>query len=230
MFKIFYEDNHVIVVEKPRGVLSQSDGSKMPDMLTELKKYIKIKYDKPGAVYLGLVHRLDTNTAGVMVFAKTSKAASRLSESIKKHEMRKKYLAVVSGYVAPSNTYKTLENRLIKDEKNRIAKIVTNGGKTARLEYKSLETIKFHNKDFSLIDINLLTGRFHQIRAQFSFMNHPLYGDVKYHGEKNKEFFLALEAYSLTFIHPVKKEEMTFVNIDKSNIFSLFNKINTETI
>lgn len=230
MFNILYEDNHVIVVIKPRGVLSQSDGSDKLDMLTELKKYIKVKYDKPGDVYLGLVHRLDTNTCGIMVFARTSKAASRLSESIKQHDFQKKYLAVVSGYIEPSNNYKVLENNLLKDEQKRIAKVVKFGGQKAKLEYKSLETVKFHNKDFTLVDINLLTGRFHQIRAQFSHIYHPLYGDIKYNGEKNKDFFLALQAYNLSFIHPVKKEEMVFNYIDKSDIFGLFSKIKAEDI
>lgn len=204
--KILYEDNHLLVVVKEPYILSQSDGSENLDMLTILKQYLKEKYHKPGNVYLGLVHRLDKEVGGVMVFAKTSKAASRLSEQVRLHKMEKYYLAVVNGIVK-SATYK---DKILREEYQ--SKIDKNG-KEALLSFETLKVIN----NTSLIKINLLTGRHHQIRVQFSSRGHYLLGDSRY-GKKGK-YPLALYAYHLAFYHPVTKEKMTFENLPTNGYF-----------
>ncbi len=221
--KIIYEDNHIIVVIKPQNISVQADSSKDIDMLTIIKDYIKQRDKKPGNVFLGLVHRLDRPTGGVMVFAKTSKAASRLSARLKNKQLRKKYFCVVNGRP------QLVENRLVtylkKDEKTNTVKIapqLEEGSKEAVLEYKVLET---KNK-LSLIDVNLITGRSHQIRVQMSGqLNTPIYGDFKY-GDKLHGGDLALWSYELTFIHPTTKENMKFkVAPDYNNpAFKIFEK------
>ncbi len=209
MVQILYEDNHILVCVKPKGVLSQSDGSDKPDMLTILKNYIKEKYNKPGNVYLGLVHRLDINTSGVMVFAKTSKAASRLSDAIKMHEFQKRYKAVVEGTFDSLDTI-TLTHYIYKDEKEKKS-YIREGGQKSILEYTPMKSYMIQNTPVTLVEIGLMTGRFHQIRCQMSYIGHPLYGDKKY-GSKNTisamEFPLC--AYRISFPHPITKEVLTF--------------------
>ena len=207
--KIFYEDNHIIVAYKPKGILSQADGSDKKDMLTLLKEYIKIKYNKPRNVYLGLVHRLDTNTSGIMVFARTSKGASRLSESVRNHELKKKYIATVEGII-DNKDYIELESYLLKNELERKSYIDKNGQQSI-LRYRALSNYKIGNVDVSDIEIDLKTGRFHQIRCQMASIGHPLYGDRKY-GSKNNidENNFPLEAYYLSFPHPTTKEILEF--------------------
>ena len=209
MVDILYEDNHVIVVIKPKGILSQADGSNHEDMLTIIKDYIKEKYNKPGNVYLGLVHRLDINTSGVMVFAKTSKAASRLNESIKDHSFKKKYIATVEGEIW-NDDYLELVNYINKDE-NLKKSFISPNGKEAKLKYKRIKVYKINDITVSDIDIILETGRFHQIRCQMANIGHPLYGDKKYGSkiEINKED-LPLTAYYLEFPHPTTKEILSF--------------------
>lgn len=216
---ILYEDNHIIVCVKPRDVLSQAGPMNKPDMVNLLKDYIKDKYNKPGNVYLGLVHRLDINVSGVMVFAKTSKAAARLSEQIKKHEFKKSYLAIVEGgFDERKGVY---EENLIKDEDKRQA-FVSKDGKLAKLNYDILEL----NQNLSLVKVNLITGRFHQIRCQFSYHDHPLLGDTKYGSNtKNKDFFLGLTAYKLEFNHPTKKEPMVFMYKPLDKRFTSFKSL-----
>ena len=213
MIKVYYCDNHVIVAYKEKGILSQPDGSNKLDMLTILKDYIKEKYNKPGNVFLGLVHRLDINTSGVMVFARTSKGAERLSESVSKHLLRKKYIATVEG-VLTNKDYIKLVNYIYKDEKEKKS-YISNTGKESILEYRALRNYKIDSHDVTDIDVNLLTGRFHQIRCQMANIGHPLYGDKKY-GSKysidNNSF--PLEAYELTFPHPITKEMMTFRSME----------------
>ena len=201
MIKILYEDNHLLVVEKPINMPTQEDDSKDLDLLSELKKYLKEKYNKPGNVYLGLVHRLDRPVGGVMVFGKTSKASSRLSEQVRTHLLKKKYYAIVSGKV----TGGTLKDKLLKDEKTNTT-IVSDKGKEAILTY---ELINYKN-DLSLVEIDLKTGRSHQIRVQFSSRGHALYGDQRYNSKSSPGEQIALFAYQLSFIHPVTKEKMTF--------------------
>ena len=190
---ILYEDNHIIVVFKPAGILSQADKSGDVDMLTIIKSYLKEKYNKPGNVYLGLVHRLDRPVSGIMVFAKTSKAASRLSEEIRNNKMHKKYLAIIHGYLDVKEG--TLVNRIEKLDNKKVL-IDTPKGKEAVLNYKVIK----EKNNLSLVDINLVTGRYHQIRLQFASINHPLYGDYLYNKKDTNK--LALVCYSLSFIHP----------------------------
>ena len=214
--KILFEDNHIIVVIKPINILSQSDNTKDLDMLTILKKYIKKKYQKPGNVYLGLVHRLDRPTSGIMVFARTSKAAARLSEQIRNKEFQKRYLAVVHGKV------KEKDNLIDYLEKINTKSIISTKekGKLAELSYERIDyNIK---EDLSLVKVNLKTGRHHQIRLQFSSRNYPLYGDSKYGCDQNKN--LGLYAYKLSFMHPTKKEQLTFENYPDYNPFTKFKK------
>ena len=201
MINIIYEDNHLLVVEKPINVPVQADKSGDEDLLTMLKKYLKEKYNKPGDVYLGLVHRLDRPVGGVMVFAKTSKAASRLSKQVQKHEFKKIYMAVIEGKVSESGTFK---DKLKKDEKTNITR-VSEDGKEAELSYN---LIGFVN-NLSLVRISLKTGRSHQIRVQFASRKIPLYGDQKYNPNAVKDQ-IALFASKLECKHPITKEVMSF--------------------
>ncbi len=219
---ILYEDNHVIVVLKPQNVPSQADESGDKDMLTMVKEYIKEKYNKPGNVYVGLVHRLDRPTGGVMVFAKTSKAAARLTEQFKNKEAEKTYFAVVCGTLKVKQT--KLVNYLLKDEKNNIVKVVpmaTTGAKRAELDYTVLE-----EKDgFSLLKVKLETGRGHQIRVQLSTIGNPIYGDQKY-GKDMPKANLNLFAVELKFKHPTTGDTMVFrayppENLKAWNLFDL---------
>ncbi len=199
---ILYEDNHIIVVEKPIKVLSQKDNTNDPDLLSLVKEYIKEKYDKKGNVYLGLVHRLDRMVGGIMVFAKTSKAASRLSKAMNENKFNKYYLAIVKGKVNNKDILKDKIKKL-----NNGNSIISNDGKEAILEYELVN----YNKDIdaSLIKIHLVTGRHHQIRVQFASRNHPLLGDHRYSNTKDN-LPIALYAFHLEFSHPVKKTSMEF--------------------
>ena len=209
---ILYEDNHIIVVEKKPNILCQGDYTKDLDLLTIIKSYLKEKYQKPGNVYLGLVHRLDRPVGGIMVFAKTSKAASRLSKIIQNHEMVKEYLLVCYGNIDKKGI---MEDYI---EKASEKSIITNKeqGKYAKLEY---ELIKKQN-DLNLVKVNLITGRHHQIRLQFASRGCPLYGDQLYGKEDRKQ--IALFAYHLKFKHPVKDEIMDFTLMPKGGIWSEF--------
>lgn len=204
---ILYEDNHIIVVLKPQNVPSCEDESKDKDMLTMIKEYIKVTYNKPGNVYLGLVHRLDRPTGGVMVFAKSSKAASRLSEQMREGDFEKRYFAVTMGI--PKEERATLTHYLKKNAINNMVYVcppTVEGAKLAELDYNTVETLD----DLALIDVRLHTGRSHQIRVQFSYLGTPLFGDMRYGGEKAKKGHLALWAYYLSFSHPISKERMVF--------------------
>ena len=211
--KVLYEDNHIIVVVKPVNIPSQGDKTGDEDMLTIIKKYLKEKYNKPGDVYLGLVHRLDRPTGGVMVFARTSKAASRLSEQVRNKEFHKKYLCIVDGKM--ENTKGTFRDFLLKNEKTNMSKVVKEGTKNSKEAILDYEVIKYNEEiNMSVVKVDLHTGRHHQIRVQFSSRNHSLSGDQKY-GTRGRGKGLALWAYSLSFVHPVKKEVMTFEEYPK---------------
>lgn len=211
--KIFYEDNHIIVVEKKANILSQADNTKDIDMLTIIKKYIKEKYNKPGNVYLGLVHRLDRPVGGIMVFAKTSKAASRLSEEVRNHTLKKTYLAVVHGILEKSDG--VFSDYLKKLGNGNTIVTTKDDGKYSELHYKVLS---YNKKDKqTLVEINLITGRHHQIRVQFSSRGYPLCGDQRYGREDKTQ--IALYAYKLEFIHPVTKENMIFENRKINNLY-----------
>lgn len=217
---VIYEDNHIIVVEKPCNVPSQADNTNDEDMITLVKKYIKEKYNKPGEVYLGLVHRLDRPVGGIMVFARTSKAAARLSESIRSKNFSKTYLAVVNGRF--EEKLGRLENYLLKDEALNKSKVVSKekyGAKLASLSYEVVE----EKDNLSLVKINLETGRHHQIRVQFANIEHSLYGDQKY-GKGPKNTQIALWAYKLEFKHPTKDEIVFFeCNPKKFGVWEKFN-------
>lgn len=210
---VIYEDNHLVVVIKPPNVPTQADESGDLDMLTKVKQYIKVVADKPGAVYCGLVHRLDRVTGGVMVFARTTKAAARLSEQLQNGGFEKRYLAVVQG--EPKLREGKLVDHLLKNEKRNVVEVVpsaTTGAKRAELEYKTLHTISLGSKgSATLVEIRLITGRSHQARVQMANLGHPLFGDAKYSDGFGRGHNLALWAYSLTFSHPTTKEQMKFV-------------------
>ncbi len=207
MINVLYEDNHIIVVEKKPNIPVQADNSKDLDMITIIKKYIKEKYNKLGNVYLGTVHRLDRPVGGVMVFARTSKAASRLSNNIRNNNFKKKYYTIVHG---KTKEKEVLKNYLLKDEKNNISIITDESkGKEAILEYKLLKYDK--EKDLSLLEIDLQTGRHHQIRVQLSNINHPIYGDQKY-GIDKVGIQIHLWAHELSFTHPTTKKILTFTS------------------
>ncbi len=203
MINVLYEDNHLLFVEKPVNMPVQEDESRDPDLLSMCKQYLKEKYGKPGNVYLGLVHRLDRPVGGVMVFAKTSKAASRLSEMIRKNEIGKEYLAVIDGI--PEKKSGEFTDYLRKDAKNNRT-IVTDEshGKYASLAYTVLE----EHEQMSLVRILLHTGRSHQIRVQFSSRGLPLINDQRYHPHPRKGQ-IALYAVSLRLVHPVTRESIT---------------------
>ena len=202
--KVLYEDNHLVVVEKPSNIPSQKDSSNDLDLLTMLKDYIKEKYHKPGNVYIGLVHRLDRPVSGIMVFARTSKAAGRLSDQIKKDEFSKKYLAVVNGIIEEDEG--TFLDYLKKEDNGNTIVTDSDEGKKSILNYKVLD--RNYDKKETLVEIDLKTGRHHQIRVQFASRKHPLCGDQRY-GKMDKTQ-IALCAYHLEFIHPVTKEKMSF--------------------
>lgn len=209
--KILYEDNHIIVVEKKPNIPSQGDKTNDIDMLTIVKQYIKEKYNKPGEVYLGLIHRLDRPVGGVMVFARTSKAAARLSEEVRDKVFKKKYLTIVDGRFEKRSD--NLEDYLLKNEKNNLSKVVKEGTKNAKLASLDYEELTYNEEtNLSLLKINLHTGRHHQIRVQLSSRGHSIYGDQKY-GTRGRGKQIALWAYSLSLVHPITKEEMTFESL-----------------
>lgn len=199
---ILYEDNHVLVVEKPVNIPVQADSSGDLDLLTLLKQDLKKRYNKPGNVFLGLIHRLDRPVGGAMVFAKTSKAASRLSDLMRRQEITRHYLAVVRG--TPIKKKTQLEHYLLKDTKKNKVSVVSSQqskAKKAVLEYNVFEK----NKNMALLAVKLHTGRPHQIRVQLSSVGLPLYGDQKYGSLVNQSGQqLALWARYLEFKHPVK--------------------------
>ena len=223
MNKIIYEDNHLLVVEKPQNVLVQADNTNDLDLLTSLKKYIKEKYNKPGEVYLGLVHRLDRPVGGVMVFARTSKAASRLSNMIRLKEFEKTYLAVVEGKVPDEGVF---EDYLLKIE-NENRTIVDKNGKYSKLSYKLLS----YKDGLSLVRIKLDTGRSHQIRVQFSSRGYALWGDQKYNSKAKVGNQIALWAYEIKFKHPVRDEIVDFkCNPPMNAPWNLFGEVNNGKI
>ncbi len=202
MINIIYEDNHLLVVEKPINIPVQKDNSNDEDLLSILKQYLKDKYHKPGNVYLGLVHRLDRPVGGVMVFAKTSKCASRLSEQVRNREFSKTYFAICEGKVSKSGTFK---DKLLKNHHTNTVSVSKNG-KEAILDY---ELINYKN-NLSLVKINLKTGRSHQIRVQFAYHGYPLYGDHRYNASVEESSQIALFAKSLSFKHPTTHKSLTF--------------------
>ncbi len=202
--KILYEDNHIIAAVKPFNMPSQQDKSNDPDILSLLKEYIKKKYDKKGSVYLGLIHRLDRPAGGVMVFARTSKAASRLSRDIREGKVEKIYFAVLQK--RPEKDAGELTGYIVKDREKNISKIADKdekGAKSAKLGYEVIS----EKEGLALVKIQLETGRSHQIRVQFKDLGCPLYGDARYGNADKKQ--LALWSHKIIFKHPVKDEIIT---------------------
>lgn len=210
---VLYEDNHIIVVEKPVNIPSQGDKTGDIDMLSLVKEYIKEKYHKPGEVYLGLVHRLDRPVGGVMVFARTSKAAARLSEQVRSKVFKKKYLVICDGKF--ENEKGTLQNYLLKNERLNISRVVKEGTKNSKLAVLDYEVLKYNEEiDLSLVKINLHTGRHHQIRLQLANFGHSICGDQKY-GTRGRGKQICLWAYELKIFHPTTKEELVFKVLPK---------------
>lgn len=208
MLDIIYEDNHLIVINKPVGKLVQGDATGDEPLSETLKSYIKKKYNKPGNVYLGVVHRLDRPTSGVLVFAKTSKALSRLNKQFSQRETQKTYWAIVEN--KPPQTEGRLVNYLKRNHKQNKSYAYpkpTPEAKKAILNYKLVKSLK----NYYLLEIDLETGRHHQIRAQLSDINCIIKGDLKYGAKRsNANAGIHLHAKTLRLIHPVKKTEMTF--------------------
>ncbi len=214
---ILYEDNHILVVEKPPNIPVQEDSSRDPDVLTLLKGYIKEKYQKPGAVYLGLVHRLDRPVGGVMVFARTSKAAKRLTEQFAARQAKKRYVAIVEGEAPQQGQWK---DWILKEGERgaAIAAMGTPGAKEASLSFCRLAV----KQGLSLLDVALHTGRKHQIRLQLSSHGYPILHDQRYHPKAKPGNQICLWAYSLQLEHPTRKERMTFCSLPKGGPWNGF--------
>lgn len=200
---VLFVDNHLLVVNKPAGALVQADRTGDPDLLTAGKAYLKETYDKPGNVFLGLVHRLDRPASGVMVFARTSKGAARLSEQFRHRNVEKRYLAVVEGLIEGAGIER---NRIIAEDATvRMAR--TGDGKIAELQWRAIAS----EDRLTLVDVQLKTGRKHQIRVQLSALGHPILGDFRYGATRELDGKnLALHCYRLGFQHPTRKERLFF--------------------
>lgn len=203
MVAILYEDNHLLILNKPAGILTQPSGTEYANLEDQAKSYLKMTYQKPGNVYLHAVHRLDRAVSGIVVFAKTSKALSRLNEMMRKHESKKFYQAVVAGVLAGP---RTLEHFLVHDD--HIAQVASPKdpkAKLCRLHYKVLK----QGKSNSLIEIELETGRYHQIRAQMAASGHSIMGDVKYGNRQAlPEGAIALQHHHFEMVHPVTHQSL----------------------
>lgn len=206
--QILYEDNHLIAVNKAPGEIVQGDKTGDKPLSDTLKEYIKLKYNKPGEVFLGVPHRLDRPTSGVVLFARTSKALVRLNEMFKNHDaMRKTYWAIVQG--APKLSEARLENYLIRNEPQNKSYIAKPGAKDAKLAVLTYRTLAKGDR-YALLEVELLTGRHHQIRCQLAAIGCPIKGDLKYGAKRsNPDGSISLHARQITFVHPVRKEQLT---------------------
>ncbi len=210
---IIYEDNHLLVIEKPIDVLCQKDDTNDFDINDIVKEYLKNKYQKNGNIYLGLVHRLDRRVGGILVLAKTSKAANRLSSDIKNHQWIKQYLVKVKGKVEKDGEI----SLCIKKDENKRKAYVDIDGKPSTLKYRVLS----YDQNDTYILVDLISGRFHQIRCSFAYINHPVINDFKYDNtlkkENNKE--IGLWCYSIALLHPISKEKIIFQEMPKGIIW-----------
>lgn len=216
MLNVVYEDNHLLIVEKPPNMLTQGDATGDPCLADAVKAYLKEKYQKPGDVYLGLVHRLDRPVGGLVALARTSKAASRLSDQLRTHAMRREYLAVVHGAdIAPSGTL----TDFLLDENGTVRCVPegTDGAKEAVLRFQTLG----RRGNFALLHIQLETGRKHQIRVQLQNFGHPIVSDMRY-GSDDAGEPIALWGAALTLTHPTLKTEMTFRSNPRGRAFEPF--------
>ena len=216
--EIVYEDNHLLVAVKPPNLLSQEDGTGDPDFLSQLKEYVRIRYQKPGAVYLGLVHRLDRPVGGLMVFARTSKAASRLSEQMRAHQMGREYLCCVCGTACPERL--DLTDWLVKDAARNMVRVCEPeipGAKKAVLHAERIAEAE----GTALYAVRLETGRSHQIRVQMAHAGYPLWGDQRYgHGPAGRQ--IALWGYRLTLEHPTTHRIMTFHSLPEGGTWDAY--------
>lgn len=207
--RILYEDNHLFVINKNSGELVQGDKTGDVPLIENIKQLIKVRDKKPGNVYLGLIHRLDRPTSGVLIFAKTSKALSRMNEMFKTRDVEKLYWAIVEGKV--EQKFERLEHYLRKNQKKNLVTVFTQPTKDAKkaiLEYKVLGELD----NYTLLEIDLYTGRSHQIRSQLSFIGNPIKGDLKYGSKRsNRDGSISLHARKISFIHPVSKETIEII-------------------
>ncbi len=217
---ILYEDNHLIAINKKSGDIVQGDKTGDEPLSDKLKKFIKNKYNKPGNVYLGTIHRIDRPTSGVLLFAKTSKALSRMNEKFRNNEVDKTYWAVVKNKLPKKND--VIENYLTKNQaKNKSFISNSKNGKHSKLEYKQIKKLD----NYFVYEINPFTGRHHQIRVQLASMGSPIKGDLKYGAKRsNKDGSINLHAREITFNHPTKQERIKIVaSLPKANIWELIN-------
>ncbi|MFL2572870.1 MAG: RluA family pseudouridine synthase [Flavobacteriales bacterium] len=217
---ILYEDNHLIAINKKSGDIVQGDKTGDEPLSEKLKKFIKHKYNKPGNVYLGTIHRIDRPTSGVLLFAKTSKALSRMNEKFRNNEVDKTYWAVVKNKLPKKND--VIENYLTKNQvKNKSFISNSKNGKYSKLEYKQVKKLD----NYFIYEINPFTGRHHQIRVQLASMGSPIKGDLKYGAKRsNKDGSINLHAREITFNHPTKQEKIKIVApLPKANIWELIN-------
>jgi 23S rRNA pseudouridine1911/1915/1917 synthase len=223
--QILYEDNHLIIINKYVSQIVQGDKTGDEPLSESIKKYIKEKYQKPGNVYLGVVHRLDRPTSGIVIFAKTSKALTRLNKMLQDHTIKKTYRAIVKN--PPPDIKKRLINHLYKNKKMNksfIAKGEKNKAKEAILEYNLIGK----SKNFHLLEIRLFTGRHHQIRVQLSHIGCPIKGDLKYgFPRSNKDAGISLHAYKIEFVHPVQKRLVSIVatSVSENDLWQSFKKV-----
>lgn len=207
--RILYEDNHLFVINKNSGELVQGDKTGDVPLIENIKQLIKVRDKKPGNVYLGLIHRLDRPTSGVLIFAKTSKALSRMNEMFKTRDVEKLYWAIVEGKV--ERKFERLEHYLRKNQKKNLVTVFTQPTKDAKkaiLEYKVLGELD----NYTLLEVDLYTGRSHQIRSQLSFIGNPIKGDLKYGSKRsNRDGSISLHARKISFIHPVSKENIEII-------------------
>ena len=220
MLNILFEDNHLIVVNKNPGELTQGDITGDETLGDKIKAYLKKKYNKPGNVYLGITHRLDRPTSGVIIFTKTSKALTRLNELFKKNEIKKTYWAIVKKM--ENKSPEKLENFLIKNQKKNKSYVTKNSNKYAKkavLTYKIILELK----NYSLLKINLETGRHHQIRTQLSHIGFPIKGDLKYgYSRSNNDGSIHLHSRKVQFIHPVSKKNIEITaKLPKNNVWDM---------
>jgi len=202
---VLFEDNHCLALEKPAGLLTMGDQTGDPTLVDVAREYLRVKYQKPGNVFVGVVHRLDRPVSGVVLFARTTKGASRLSEQFRVHSIEKTYLAVVEGTVPLKRG--ELRDVLVKNHQTNVVNVAHRGeaGQECVLSYERLD--RFGR--FTLVEIRPLTGRSHQIRVQLSHQGWPIVGDRKYGSQTHVNGFIALHASSLTFGHPTTREPVT---------------------
>ncbi len=220
MYSVVYEDNHLLVVVKPPNLLTQADATGDDDLLSQMKQYVKEKYQKPGDVYLGLVHRMDRPVGGLLCLARTSKAAARLSKQVSTHEMGREYLAITEGNLPPDGT---LRHYLIKDEVQNMVSAVPEGVPGSQLAVLHFDCIS-RMDNTSLCHIRLETGRAHQIRVQLATAGNPLVNDARYgHGVPGRQ--IALWGAKLTFAHPTRGEKMTFISSPQGETWAEYSDV-----